>query len=114
MNSSQPDNPPYDLLNEVQLLDTPGAEILRLKFSGPFEGREVHWNATLHTPEAWAHAFDESRPTQNIIEIRESDGDNLALNICLKVKSIDRPTIRKTVMMIRQYRHLARGRHQYG
>ncbi len=103
-----------DLLDEVKLLGKPGGGQLRILFNGPFEGGEVCWDATLYTPRAWAEEFDEAPPTQNIIEIGGESEHGVTLAVCLKVTSMDRPTVRKAVMMIRQYKRLSRGRHQYG
>jgi hypothetical protein len=110
MNSSQN----FDLLDEVELLDPPGGSQLRLRFSGPFEGEQVVWQASLFTPPAWATVFDEPEPKQNIIEIGEEGEQTIRLSICLKVPAIDHPTVRKAVMMVRQYKRLRRGRHVYG
>ena len=105
---------PPDILNEIELIDSPGSEKLRLRFNGPFESKLVRWNATLFTPAAWARARGEGEPRRNIIEIGDEEEHGITLNICLKVKSIDRPTIRKAVMMVRQYKQLQHGRHEYG
>ena len=110
MNSSHK----HDLLDEVEMLDTPGGGHLRLRFSGPFEGREVRWDATLYTPAAWAELRDEEIPRQNIIQLGEDGREGIELAICLQVTAIDCPTVRKAVMMIRLYRRLSRGRHIYG
>jgi hypothetical protein len=95
-----------DIISEAILLDTPGKRQLRLRFSGPFEGRQVTWDATLI-----ALAPDSQR---NFIEIGESTAEGIALTVGLNVASIDVPTIRKAMMMIRQYKRLQRGRHEYG
>lgn len=110
INSSRKPDP----LSGAELLDPPGGEKLRLHFSGPFEGNEVHWNATLFTPAAWASAWGEGPPQKNIIEIGDEGDDGITLNICLKVANIDQPTVRKAIMMVRQYKRLQRGRHEYG
>ena len=110
MNSSH--NP--DPLAGAELAEPFGGEKLRLRFSGPFEGREVRWSATLFTPTAWASAWGEALPQQNIIEIGDEGDDGITLNICLKVANIDQPTVRKAMMMVRQYKRLQRGRHEYG
>ncbi len=114
MNSSHHFTSSSDLLDEMELLDEPGGEMVRLRFHGPFEGKEVRWNATLFTASGWAREFGEARPEQNIIEIDEESEGRFLLKVCLRVERIDRPTLRKAVMMIRQYKRLARGRHVYG
>lgn len=114
MNSSRRPNRPHDLLDEVELFGIPGGESLQFGFQGPFEGRLVNWQATLFTPTGWAGRFGEAKPSQNIIEVLEGDEGSCILNICLKVTAIDLPTVRKAIMMARQYRRLRRGRHHYG
>lgn len=103
----------HDLLEEVTLLDEPGGESLRCRFLGPFEGKEVEWHATLYTPAGWSNWKDTAPPSQNIIEI-PTGGDTATIDLCLKVAAIDLPTVRKAVMMVRQYKRLQRGTHRYG
>lgn len=105
---------PHHPLNDLELLDTPGGKMLRLRYPGPFEGRVVHWDATLFTPIAWKAVRGEDRTPRNIIEIGPEGACGIELNICLQVECIDLPTIRKAVVMIRQYKRLQRGRHEYG
>lgn len=113
MNSSRHPSHRHDLLEEVTLLEEPCGERLRCRFTGPFEDKEVEWHATLYTPAGWASWKGEAPPTQNIIEI-PSWGDSATIALCLKVAAIDLPTVRKAVMMVRQYKRLQRGIHRYG
>ena len=103
-----------DILDEVRLLSRPDRNSLRLRFSGRFEEANIQWDASFYTPEAWSEAFDVPPPERNIIEVGSSGESGVCLNLCLQVKSIDRPTIRKAVTMIRQYKRLQQGRHEYG
>lgn len=114
MNSSHRPPQPHDPLDGVELIDKPGGESLQLHFQGPFQGRLVSWQATLFTPTGWASRFDEAEPVQNVIEVLEGQGKTYTLNICLKVAVIDLPTVRKAIMMVRQYKRLRLGRHRYG
>lgn len=114
MNSSRTPKLQHDLIGEVALLDEPGGDSLRLHFDGPFEGQVVRWQAVLFTPAGWAATLDEALPEQNIIDIHEDDVGVYRLNLCLKVTAIDLPTVRKAVMMVRQYKRLRVGRHRYG
>lgn len=104
----------HDKHDALELIDTPGGQTLRLRFAGPFEGGVTRWDATLYTPDAWATARGEGKTERNIIEIGAAGVDGIRLNICLQVKSIDLPTVRKAVIMIRRYKRLQRGRHEYG
>mgnify|MGYP001137477035 CR=1 FL=1 len=103
-----------DILDELELLSEPDRDSIRLRFSGCFEDETVHWDATIYTPEAWSEAFRLPLPAHNIIEIGTKGENGMRLNLCIKVKTIDRPTIRKAVMMVRQYKRLHQGRHEYG
>jgi len=105
---------PEDILSEADLLDEPGGKTLRLRFEGPFEGRQVTWLATLH-------ALGESQPTDlarqpaaNYIEIGAAGPDAVPITVGLPVERIDPPTVRKAMIMIRRYKRLRRGRHEYG
>lgn len=107
-------NPSSDIITEAELLEAAGGASLRLRFSGPFEGKIVTWDATFTTLANWCEEHPSNRPQRNFIDI----GDNTAYGICLivglDVPCIDIPTVRKAMMMVRQYKRLARGRHEFG
>jgi len=95
-----------DIVKEATLLGEPGGETLRVRFEGPFDGRQVRWDATLISLPPGKQ--------RNYIEIGDETTDGLSLTVGLNVPAIDLPTLRKTIMMIRQYKRLRRGRHEYG
>ncbi|AHE99816.1 hypothetical protein [Thioalkalivibrio paradoxus] len=98
-----------DLLGEAELLDAPGGPLLRLRFGGPFEGREVTWQATF-VAQAVAGRPREPR----FIEIGADAPDgSIPIAVGLPVESIDLPTARKAMIMIRRYKRLRRGRYEY-
>ena len=103
-----------DIAREADLLEAPGGTRLRLRFSGPFEGRQVTWDATIATLEHWRRESGLKRPLRNFIDIGEEGTDGIALAIGLDVPAVDIPTVRKVMMMVRQYKRLARGRHEFG
>lgn len=98
---SQPPAPDFELLEQS---DDGGW--VRLRFSGPFEGVQARWDATFRT----AQGDDES----NAIEIGEEGRRGRALTVTLALPRFDLPAIRKTIIMIRQYKRLRRGRHEFG
>lgn len=104
-------SPSHDILSEAELLGPLGESTLQLRFHGPFEGRSVTWDATFCTLTACQLAH---HPQQNFIEIGEEHAQGMSLTVGLNVSAIDAPTVRKTMMMIRQYKRLARGRHEFG
>lgn len=89
---------PYELLAA-----TP--DEARLRFIGPFGGAEVVWEARVRRVGA-----GESR----YIAVGTRSADAIALEVGLDVAAIDEPTLRKTLVMIRQWKHLHPGRHEFG
>ncbi|MGM0594118.1 MAG: hypothetical protein ACQETD_06245 [Pseudomonadota bacterium] len=105
----------FDIADEATLLETPGGQTLRLRFSGPYDGREVTWDATFTTLTEWRHRHPQSEVRQNFIEIPGDHADELIpLTVCLNLPAIDLPTVRKAILMVRQYKRLGPGRHCYG
>lgn len=94
-----------DIFDTVQLLGETGRDSLRLRFQGPFEDRLVTWDAMLRAL-GTAGAC-------NFIEVGEDGPGGIDLSIGLRVASIDEPTVHKAVIMIRQYKRLRRGRHEW-
>lgn len=90
--------------DEITLLSEPGGQQVRLRFGGPFEGRTVTWDATFRTAQA----------LPNAIEIGPEGADGLPLTVTLVLPCFDLPAIRKAVIMVRQYKRLHYGRHEFG
>lgn len=77
----------------------------RIRFTGPFEGRVVTWDATVLSLAG--------RAPGQFIEVGTPTPYGLALTVGLQAAVIDEPTLRKTVVMIRRYKGLRRGRHDF-
>lgn len=80
---------------------------LRLRFRGPFEGREIVWDAHFITRRASGAAY-------NCIDIGEEGSEGRQLTVVLDVHCFDVPTVHKAIIMMRQYKRLRRGRHEFG
>jgi len=91
--------------SEITLRSEPGEPQVYLRFSGPFEGHTVIWDATFRVAQ---------KGQPNTIEIGNEGPDGVQLTVTLALPSFDLPAIRKTVIMIRQYKRLKRGRHEFG
>jgi hypothetical protein len=74
-----------------------------IRFSGPFEGRDVVWAARV-----------EATRGRQFIAIGEPDGAVFPLHVGLNVGIVDAPVLARTVIMIRRYKRLRRGRHEFG
>lgn len=89
---------PYQLLNL-------NAALGRMRFQGRFENRDVTWEATVQ-------CVPVSEP--QFIDVGEPAGDCRPIAIGLHVEQIDEAVLHKTVIMIRQYKGLQRGRYRFG
>lgn len=103
-----------DLLDEAELLDIPGGPALRLRFQGMLEGQAVTWLVTLRALAAPDSDGASGALPVSYIEVGEDSPGGVPIAVGLPVAAIDEPTIRKAMIMIRQYRRLRRGRHEYG
>ncbi len=90
----------------ADVLDTPGGDSVRLRFEGPFEGQPVRWDACVM-------ALGRSATGGNFIEVGEEGQDGIRLRVGLAVDCIDEPSLRNAIIMIRQYKRLRRGRHEW-
>ncbi len=80
----------------------------RVRFLGPFGGREVAWDAefiALGTGPGGPRPF---------IEIAPGRGDVYLLRAGLALERMDVPAVTKAVIMVRNYRRLRVGRHVFG
>lgn len=89
----------------------------RFRFRGPFQGREVGWDTTFitlahyHALQAPSAAVVTRRP---FIEIAATDTDPRPILIGLDIPHIDEAAVLRAIVMIRQYRRLRVGRHEFG
>jgi len=95
------------IASDFELLEPPGGQRLRCRFEGKFEGGPVVWDATLMT-------LREAQSQRNFIEIGELGSAGRHIDIALDLATIDIPALRKTIIMIRNYKCLHRGRHLFG
>ena len=118
------DNPLSALRHRLQATGKPyealqplGGGAARVSFSGPFQGREVVWEATLFTLSE--HYRSLSTPTRSqtvrqFIQVGSAAEGRGEVTVGLNVPAIDEPTVLKTMLMLRQWRRLGPGRHEYG
>lgn len=79
----------------------------RLRFIGRFAGQAVVWDAEVE-------ALGKTRQAEQFIEISAPSEQGLKIHIGLGVACIDRPTLLKTIIMVRNYKRLSVGRHAFG
>ena len=100
---------------KFELLSPLGETICHLRFTGPFLGAQIIWDAYLQTLSYYVseYALPQSSARQ-FIEVGEATEHGRLIRIGLNVPSIDEPVILKSLIMVRQYKRLAPGRHDYG
>lgn len=89
------------------------AEKVDVTFEGTFEKAPVIWNACVMTMNEYARHHEVDEDPRQFIEINRVDG-NYVINICLNVSLIDQAVIEKTIIMVRKYKRLHMGKHEYG
>jgi len=77
-----------------------------VRFLGPFHGREVAWNMTLCALQGGS--------SRSFMEISPAPDGTFALTVGLNLTAIDEPTIKKTLIMVRNFKRLELGRHEWG
>jgi hypothetical protein len=91
----------------------------RLRFSGRFEAAEVVWDCefvTLQSEQRRHTGAPRAEPDRlrSFIDIGAPGEQGVPLRVGLDLVRIDRPAILKMIVMIRNYKRLRRGRHEFG
>jgi hypothetical protein len=98
-----------------ELLSPLGETVCHLRFTGPYEGNLIIWDAHLLTLAYYVRHHVPHIPQQRqFIEVGEKGAQGRFIRIGLNLPIIDEPVILKTLIMIRQYKRLAFGRHEFG
>jgi len=92
-----------------------------VSFLGPYQGCVVMWKMNLATLSHYRQAVDgdiaaleQEIFTCPFIEIKEDAEGSYQLNVGLDLTIIDEPVIKKTIIMIRNYKLLAVGKIEFG
>jgi len=94
-----------------------GGECARIRFLGTLRRQEVLWQATLMT---LAHHYrrlspaDREQGVRQFIDVEPVRDGQAHISIGLNLSRIDETAVRKTLIMVRQWKRLGPGRHEYG
>jgi hypothetical protein len=85
-------------------------------FKGHFQQVSVTWHVHLLTCQSRNHQSATQQDVfRQFIDIEKSrQAGHYHAQICLNIPKISNAAIMKTIIMIRQYKNLATGRHEYG
>ena len=109
------------MAEDYKIMDRESEQSVRLEFNGMFEGRQVIWHAHIQTLDACYHELlhkaievdRESTKRRQFIEI-EVQNNTYHVAIGLNLSQIDESAIKMAIIMMRKYKRLHRGRHEYG
>ncbi len=87
---------------------------VQLRFLGPFQGQTVVWDMQLRTlADCRQSAGENSSIPCPFIEIAAGAQGMHPITVALDLPSIDEPVIRKTIIMVRNYKLLKIGRIEF-
>lgn len=90
------------------------AASVQLRFLGPFRGDTVVWEMRLGTLADWRNtAGNQSSMPCPFIEITEGVEGIFPIKVGLDLVVIDEPVIRKTIIMVRNYKRLVIGKIEF-
>lgn len=108
------------MAEEFKIIHRESEQSVRLTFNGVFGGREVVWDARIKTLSTCylqqTAAMTGNKQVQKLrqfIDIKFCNGE-YQVNIGLNLTQIDEPAIKRTIIMMRKYKRLHLGRHEYG
>lgn len=103
---------------DFESLSRLNGKYVHFRFVGDFMGESIIWDVHLYTLAYYVNEVAEnSQPGTSIrqfIHVGDMDKAGRKIEIGLNLLHIDEPAIRKTMIMVRQYKRLAIGRHEYG
>lgn len=102
---------------EFNLLEALTASHAHFSFVGLFQNEQITWDANLLTLERYhAEQPHSSQAVQRspFLEVGAQTISGRALRVVLDVAQIDEPTILRSIIMIRQYKRLRLGHHDFG
>jgi len=101
---------------DYTILEQSSDQRIHFSFMGQFEGVDVIWDAELVTLAYYnRNILGKAHPAvRPFIDVGESTKLGRQIVIGLNIPCIDESAVRKTIIMIRQYKLLRSGRHEYG
>lgn len=104
--------------NFLALSPIPALKV-QIKFIGKLQERDVLWDATIQTLASYLAENPPGKTVKNLdvrsfMQVEPPKDDISKLKVVLAVPLIDEPTIKKTIIMIRCYKRLKVGYHEFG
>lgn len=91
---------------------------VQFRFVDEFMGESIIWDAHLYTLAYYLYEVvnlsQSDASVHPFIHVGDMDKTMRKIEVCLNLPFIEAPAIVKTMVMIRQYKRLVIGRHEYG
>lgn len=98
-----------------------GGQRAHVRFLGVLQGQPVAWDAEVLTLLVYYQEQvknlapgEPARSVRSFIEVGAHATQGVTLGVGLAVALIDEPTVLRTIIMIRNYKRLRPGRHEFG
>lgn len=105
-------------IQDYELLSTLPGPFAHFRFTGVFEQKTTIWDASIYSLDAYyknnASAITSHTIRRPFIEVGELTQQGRRIIIGLALDKIEQSTIIKTMIMIRQYKRLRAGKHEFG
>lgn len=106
--------------SDHELIERISPESVRVRFEGVFDNESVIWNAHIRTLQDKFHNIQgDVWQNTDVFAMRQSIdiSENAAgyiIEIVLNLAEIDEAAIKRTIIMVRKYKRLHLGFHEYG
>lgn len=98
-----------------KLISQTNTQLAHIQFEGPFQGETVTWDTHFFTLNGYvAHKNNKDEVLKQFIMLESIEDGLLKLTVALKIPEINHQNIQKMMIMVKQYKNLSLGRHEYG
>ena len=107
-----------ELDRDYLLVNRVSPQRVHIKFIGHFQEQQLVWNATIRTMYDYyetelKQSSDDGVELRQFIDI-EKRSDGCSIGLVLNLDKVDEAGIKKSIIMVRNYKRLSLGRHEYG
>ena len=101
------------------IINSEDDQACEIKFIGPFNGAPVIWLANIQTLKHYASKLREASKESGMVKMQqfleiEPNQELFRIDVGLNIDKIDEAAIKRTIIMVRKYKRLHIGRHEYG
>ncbi|VAW99070.1 hypothetical protein MNBD_GAMMA21-2853 [hydrothermal vent metagenome] len=114
-----------DFKHELSVLNVDFAQLSpfnqdyqHIRFIGPFAEQDIVWDAHIYSLSYFVHSLNKPLPNcgnvRAFLDVGEENELGRKIEIGLHLPYLDVPSLKKTIIMVRQYKRLTLGRYEFG